>query len=202
MVMTLREASADACGGKAAALAVLLREGLPVPDGFVVPFAAHRGARSDAGMSVPHELRDALASHLARMGDPPVAVRSSAASEDTAARTRAEAARAEIIAPLIEQADSDAATLLAARDRARDADAARRAVGRLRRRRAEHTRLTAEQDRAVVEAAVRDRWGSTPTAPEHVPAWSEAGAARQATPTRGQSKRGRKPSASSVRRAA
>lgn len=83
MVMTLREASADACGGKAAALAALLREGLPVPDGFVIPFAAHRIARSVAGMSVPHELRDALARHLAGMGDPPVAVRSSAASEDT-----------------------------------------------------------------------------------------------------------------------
>ncbi|MCI1749362.1 MAG: PEP-utilizing enzyme [Acidipropionibacterium sp.] len=82
--MTLREASVDACGGKAAALAMLLREGLPVPDGFVVPFAAHRIARSDAGMSVPHELWDALARHLPVMGDPPVAVRSSAANEDTA----------------------------------------------------------------------------------------------------------------------
>jgi len=98
----------------------------------------------------------------------------------TAARTRAEGARAEVIVPLIEQAASDAATLLAARDRARDADAARRAAGRLRRRSAERTRLTAEQDRAVVEAAVRDRWGSTPTAPDRVPAWSEAVAGRQA----------------------
>ncbi len=84
MVTTLRDASADTCGGKAAALAVLLREGLPVPDGFVVPFAAHRIARRNAGLPVPHELRDALAGHLARMGDVPVAVRSSAASEDTA----------------------------------------------------------------------------------------------------------------------
>ncbi|ALJ19605.1 PEP/pyruvate-binding domain-containing protein [Microbacterium sp. No. 7] len=84
MVMTLRDATADACGGKAAALAVLLREGLPVPDGFVVPFAAHRIARDDARLPVPHALRDALAQHLALLGDPPVAVRSSAANEDTA----------------------------------------------------------------------------------------------------------------------
>jgi pyruvate,water dikinase len=84
MVTTLRDASADTCGGKAAALAVLAGEGLPVPDGFVVPFAAHRIARRVAGLPVPRELRDALAGHLARMGDVPVAVRSSAASEDTA----------------------------------------------------------------------------------------------------------------------
>lgn len=83
MVVTLRDASADTCGAKATALAVLLRQGLPVPDGFVVPFAAHRVARGDARLPVPHELRDALARRLARMGDPPVAVRSSAANEDT-----------------------------------------------------------------------------------------------------------------------
>lgn len=84
MITTLRDASADTCGGKAAALAVLSREGVPVPGGFVVPFAAHRAARADSGMPVPQRLRDALAWHLARMGDPPVAVRSSAANEDTA----------------------------------------------------------------------------------------------------------------------
>jgi pyruvate,water dikinase len=84
MVTTLRDADTDTGGGKAATLAVLVREGLPVPDGFVVPFAAHRTARADSGLPVSQGLRDALAWHLARMGDPPVAVRSSAASEDTA----------------------------------------------------------------------------------------------------------------------
>jgi pyruvate,water dikinase len=84
MVTSLRDASADTCGGKAAALAVLLREGLPVPDGFVVPFGAHRIARRAAELPVPQELWDELAGHLARMGDVPVAVRSSAAKEDTA----------------------------------------------------------------------------------------------------------------------
>jgi pyruvate,water dikinase len=84
MITPLRDASADTCGGKAAALAVLLREGLPVPNGFVVPFAAHRTARADSGLPVPQELRDALAGCLAQLDDPPVAVRSSAATEDTA----------------------------------------------------------------------------------------------------------------------
>lgn len=83
MVTTLRNATADTCGGKAAALAVLLGAGLPVPDGFVVPFAAYRAARSDPRFSVSDALRDALARHLAKLGDPPVAVRSSAADEDT-----------------------------------------------------------------------------------------------------------------------
>jgi pyruvate,water dikinase len=83
MVTTLRTAAADTCGGKAAALAALLRAGLPVPDGFVVPFAAHRAARTAAELSLPEALWEALARHLAELGNPPVAVRSSAANEDT-----------------------------------------------------------------------------------------------------------------------
>lgn len=83
MVTTLREATADTCGRKASALAVLLRAGLPVPDGFVVPFGAYRAAGGDAGFPAPTALRDALVRHLAELGDPPVAVRSSASDEDT-----------------------------------------------------------------------------------------------------------------------
>jgi phosphoenolpyruvate synthase/pyruvate phosphate dikinase len=44
MIVPLMEAVADTCGGKAAALGALLRAGLPVPDGFVVPFAAYLAA--------------------------------------------------------------------------------------------------------------------------------------------------------------
>lgn len=75
MIVPLKEAVADTCGGKAGALGALLRAGLPVPDGFVLPFAAHRAAGRD--------LLDALARALDELGDPPVAVRSSAADEDT-----------------------------------------------------------------------------------------------------------------------
>ena len=81
MLTALADASSDTCGPKAAALAVMLRAGLPVPDGFVVPFAGRRDARDEQGMQV---LRDALARHLGRLGDRPVAVRSSASGEDTA----------------------------------------------------------------------------------------------------------------------
>ncbi len=89
VVTTLRNAKADTCGGKAASLSTMLRAGLPVPDGFVVPFAAYRAARSDAGFSVPEALREVLARRLAELGDPPAAVRSSAADEDTAGASAA-----------------------------------------------------------------------------------------------------------------
>ncbi|WP_336707338.1 PEP/pyruvate-binding domain-containing protein [Oerskovia sp. USHLN155] len=78
MLVPLEEAARATCGGKATALGALLRAGLPVPDGFVVPFDVHRAA-------VPDDvLRDALAPALRTLGSPPVAVRSSAAGEDTA----------------------------------------------------------------------------------------------------------------------
>jgi pyruvate,water dikinase len=58
-------------GRKAAGLALLLRAGLPVPDGFVV-------TEPDADPRL-------IAAHLRRLGDGPVAVRSSGIAEDTAA---------------------------------------------------------------------------------------------------------------------
>ncbi|KAA9393687.1 pyruvate, phosphate dikinase [Kocuria coralli] len=89
MILTLQEAAAGTCGGKAAVLAALLREGLPVPDGFVVPFAAHRSASADPQAPLPRRLRDQVAAALRRLGDSPVAVRSSAANEDTAGASAA-----------------------------------------------------------------------------------------------------------------
>ncbi|BCJ77152.1 hypothetical protein CS0771_66960 [Catellatospora sp. IY07-71] len=69
-VVPLAEAGPD-CGGKAAALAVLLRAGLPVPDGFVVT-----GPSADEA---------AVTAALARLGPGPYAVRSSGLGEDGAA---------------------------------------------------------------------------------------------------------------------
>ncbi|SDI10660.1 pyruvate, water dikinase [Sinosporangium album] len=106
MFVPLMEAAADTCGGKAGTLGALLRAGLPIPDGFVVPFAAYRAAYSAAvgdlglGRSAgQHDLDavrqaiearpvhatviDALEGALDELGDPPLAVRSSASSEDT-----------------------------------------------------------------------------------------------------------------------
>ncbi|WP_433176261.1 PEP/pyruvate-binding domain-containing protein [Actinoallomurus sp. CA-150999] len=112
MIVPLMEAAADTCGGKAGALGVLLRAGLPVPDGFVVPFAAYLDAAGDLGLGrfagelsvgrfagesadldaarqaiqarpLHATVIDALGRALDGLGDPPVAVRSSAANEDT-----------------------------------------------------------------------------------------------------------------------
>ncbi|OCI31256.1 PEP/pyruvate-binding domain-containing protein [Oerskovia enterophila] len=97
MIIPLAQAERETCGGKAGTLGMLARAGFAVPDGFVVPFGvpldvhglvARRPAaepgRSDAGVPLPTSLVDALARGLRALGDPPVAVRSSAAGEDTA----------------------------------------------------------------------------------------------------------------------
>ena len=57
------------CGHKAAALAALLRDGFDVPNGFVIPVGTEPA------------LTD-IAAGLARLGDRPVAVRSSGVAED------------------------------------------------------------------------------------------------------------------------
>lgn len=72
MLVLLAAATVDRCGAKAATLGTLLRQNLPVPDGIVIPFGL-------AGDLVPP-----VADWLASVGDPPVAVRSSAANEDGA----------------------------------------------------------------------------------------------------------------------
>lgn len=72
VLIPLSEATGALCGGKAASLGVLLRAGFSVPDGFVVPFGASGPGLED------------VARELARLGDPLVAVRSSAAGEDSA----------------------------------------------------------------------------------------------------------------------
>lgn len=103
MTIPLMEAVADTCGGKAGTLGALLRAGLPVPDGFVISFAAYRAAVRDldlgrfagepdgpaaarqaiAARPLHATVIDALGRALDDLGDPPVAVRSSAAGEDT-----------------------------------------------------------------------------------------------------------------------
>jgi pyruvate, water dikinase len=103
VIVPLIEAVADTCGGKAGTLGALLRAGLPVPDGFVVSFAAYLSAVRDLDLGrfagEPDDLGaarreievrpvhptviGALERALDELGDPPVAVRSSAADEDT-----------------------------------------------------------------------------------------------------------------------
>ncbi|WP_149202162.1 PEP/pyruvate-binding domain-containing protein [Actinotalea subterranea] len=102
MIVQLVDAAAPTCGGKAGALGAMLRACLPVPDGVVVPLAAYREATGHLGLPrlargsgdgdaarraiaagpLPDGLRTELARELDRLGDPPVAVRSSASDED------------------------------------------------------------------------------------------------------------------------
>ncbi|MFB6392299.1 PEP/pyruvate-binding domain-containing protein [Polymorphospora lycopeni] len=108
MLVPLADATVDTCGGKAGTLGALIRAGLPVPPGVVVPRAAYRAATRDldlarlaagqgfaaarravAATPMPPRLPDLLAHALATLGHPPVAVRSSATNEDTATASAA-----------------------------------------------------------------------------------------------------------------
>ncbi|MET9268302.1 PEP/pyruvate-binding domain-containing protein [Kribbella sp. NPDC003557] len=77
MLVPLAAAMVEECGAKAATLGTLIRSGFPVPEGVVVPF----GERF--GRDLPEELVPELARWLDGAGGAPVAVRSSAANEDT-----------------------------------------------------------------------------------------------------------------------
>lgn len=79
MVIPLSTAAGAVSGGKAGVLARLLRFGFPVPDGFVVPAEGGRPST----FAVDDEVRGQVARELSRLGDPVVAVRSSAADEDS-----------------------------------------------------------------------------------------------------------------------
>ena len=91
-------------GGKSASLGELLASGIPVPPGFALSAAAYRrfleeaglahdaspeaiAAAVDAGTTVPGAVREAVAAAYAALGEPPVAVRSSALGEDSAGAT-------------------------------------------------------------------------------------------------------------------
>lgn len=82
-------ADVESVGGKAATLARLRREGLPVPDGFVITtervtrWLTH-GSATTSGATISDEEREALAAALDELGGGPVAVRSSAVGEDAA----------------------------------------------------------------------------------------------------------------------
>ena len=67
-------------GGKGASLARLTAAGFPVPDGFCVTTGAYCAYREAERM--PPEVAEAIVAAYAVLGSPPVAVRSSATSED------------------------------------------------------------------------------------------------------------------------
>jgi phosphoenolpyruvate synthase/pyruvate phosphate dikinase len=82
LLSELRRVDAAEFGGKSANLGDLIAAGLPVPPGFAIAASAYREGWSDA-------LREELAARFVELGEPPVAVRSSALGEDTAQATAA-----------------------------------------------------------------------------------------------------------------
>ena len=77
-------------GGKALNLARLITAGFPVPGGFVITTAAYQSARvRHAGGEIPTDLALAITDAYRALGEPPVAVRSSATAEDMAGASMA-----------------------------------------------------------------------------------------------------------------
>lgn len=98
-----------------------------------------------------------------------------AAAEATAAQTRAEVA-----APLIEQATADATARLTARERLWAASAAHDTARRLGKRRTARAVAAANEEHDTVEAAGRARWHSLPETTAGVEAWATSVARREA----------------------
>lgn len=97
-----------------------------------------------------------------------------------AADRHAAEVRAEVAAPLIEQATRDGTDYLIARERAIEADHAKTTAGRLRRRSATRTAAEANAAERDARARVRDRWARLPQSARALPEWAEAVAGQQA----------------------
>ncbi|EXJ52700.1 conjugative relaxase TrwC [Microbacterium sp. MRS-1] len=98
----------------------------------------------------------------------------------TAADARAVQVRAEVAAPLIEQATADGAAYLTSRERMWEAQTARGQAGRLRKRAAGRAATEAADTHRATEDAVRRRWGGLPTGAGGVESWAETVAGKQA----------------------
>ena len=108
MIVSLEEATRQEAGGKAALLGALARAGFPVPPGFVVPNGVYRAVTSGLDLPallaergpdearrliesavLPPEFLSELTDAMKQLGNHPVAVRSSASTEDTAGQSAA-----------------------------------------------------------------------------------------------------------------
>ncbi|MFT3968698.1 MAG: AAA family ATPase [Micropruina sp.] len=98
----------------------------------------------------------------------------------TAAEADTERVRAEVVAPLIDQAAADGTAYLDARERMKDAAAAQRAARGLRKRSAARALTTATDEHHSIETAGRRRWGRLPETPESVEPWAASVAGHEA----------------------
>jgi pyruvate,water dikinase len=83
LLSELRGADEPRFGGKSAGLGELLASGVRVPEGFALACAAYPGREQP----MPAAVRDEIVARYAELGDPAVAVRSSAVGEDSAEAT-------------------------------------------------------------------------------------------------------------------
>ncbi len=98
----------------------------------------------------------------------------------TAAEATAAQVRAELAAPLIEQATADATARLAARERMWAASTAHGTARRLSKRRMARAVATASEEHSAVEAAGRARWRTLPETAAGVETWAVSVAQREA----------------------
>jgi hypothetical protein len=91
-----------------------------------------------------------------------------------AADAHAEEIRAEVAAPLIEQATADGTAYLAAQGRMWEAAAARDRAGRLGRRAANRAATDAAGEYRTTEDSVLGRWGGLPQTAVGLPSWADA----------------------------
>jgi hypothetical protein len=91
-----------------------------------------------------------------------------------AADAHAEEIRAEVAAPLIEQATADGTAYLAAQRRMWEATAARDRAGRLGKRAANRAATDAAGEYRTTEDSVRRRWGGLPQTAAGLPSWADA----------------------------
>jgi hypothetical protein len=97
-----------------------------------------------------------------------------------AADSRAAQMRAEVAAPLIEQATADGVAYIEARERMWKAQAARGQAGRLRKRAVDRAATQAVGEHHATEDTVRRRGGGLPNGASGVQPWAEAVAGKQA----------------------
>src|SRR5690606_38218706 len=90
-----------------------------------------------------------------------------------AADARAAQVRAEVAAPLIEQATADGTAYLTSREWMWEAQTAHGQAGRLRKRAAGRVATEAADTHRATEDAVRRRWGGLPTGAGAVEPWAE-----------------------------
>ena len=116
------------------------------------------------------------AAALARQGDEHRTEYTQQQELVAAADARAAQARAEVAAPLIQQAIADGTAYLTARQRMWEATAASKRAGRLGKRAAHRVATDAAGEYRTTEGTVLQRWGGVPQTMTGIPYWAEAAA--------------------------